>query len=714
MLPPTSFPSSGPTRPHHPAGAARPRDRWLAALLLWGAVATGTVRAADVIDLGGAWRFALDPVRRGEESGWHRPGLMVRDWAEVHTPHCWTVDPRYPYVGTAWYRRTFTLPAAAGGRHARLAFDRVFQRARLWINGQVAGEHVGGYTPFEFDVTPWLRPGAENTVALAVDNSWSTETLPGARPGPRPQDQVYPWREYGGILGGVRLLRSDAVYVSALRVIATPHLDAGTATVALTAYVTNTTGQPAPVRVGFTLEHDQQVVEAGPGLPRLAVEAVLPPQSRTPVTTRVELRRDQVRLWGVDQPRLYTARAALLEGARETAAAAATFGIRRIEARAGRLWLNGEPIRMGGGNRHSDHPQFGSIDPAEVVGADLAQMKRANMELMRPTHYPVEPRILDWADRHGLLIIEEGLNWQLTEAQMDSPAIRADFQAQMREMIERDWNHPCIIGWSVGNEYPSSSPAGLRWTKDMIDWARTLDDTRLLTFASHEAFSEKFQHADDEGSRYVDLICINMYDHFARRLDLVHARWPDKPVLVTEYGFRADLLPDEDARRAAHRRTIELFRARPYVVGASVWTYNDYRSRFPPGTDARGYRQWGVVDADRREKPTYALLAEEYSPAVIREARAAAGGARVAATIQARADFPSYTLRDYAVRVELLDSAGGVVGTVRSALPILGPGESYALDVPIDAPAGTKPVRVRLAVVRPTGFVTAAAEVALR
>jgi beta-glucuronidase len=679
--------------------------------VLWSVLALSAARAANEIDLGGAWCFAVDPVQRGEANGWHRPGLVVRDWAEVQTPHCWTVDPRYPYVGTAWYRRTFSLPPGAANQHARVVFERVFYRTKVWINGQPAGEHEGGYTPFEVDATAWLRPGAENTIAVRVDNAWSTETLPGARIGSKPQEQVYPWREYGGILGSVRLLLSAPVFVANLRVVAEPNLTDGTATVALTAFARNTTNAPARVRVRFTLERDSQPIETPSGNRPHEVEAVLPPLAVTPVQATVRLRADQVRRWSVDHPQLYTARAAVLEAGRETETSTTTFGIRKIEARAGQLLLNGEPIRMGGGNRHSDHPQFGSIDPAEVVETDLRQMKRANMELMRLTHYPVEPRLLDWADRHGLLIIEEGLNWQLTEPQMDSPALRANFQAQMREMIERDWNHPCLIGWSVGNEYPSFSPAGMRWTKDMIDWVRTLDGTRLLTFASHHAFSEKFQSPDEEGSRYVDLICINMYDNFARRLDLVHARWPDKPVLVSEYGFRADAMANEEARRDAHRQVIEIFRARPYVVGASVWTYNDYRSRYPVGTDARGYRQWGVVDAERREKPTYALLADEYSPAVIRDARAEAGGAKVSATIQARADFPSYPLRDYTIRVNLLDAAGQVAGTLRTALPVLRPGETYHFDTAIRADTSAKPARARIEVVRPTGFVMTAVEV---
>lgn len=131
----------------------------------------------------------------------------------------------------------------------------------------------------------------------------------------------------------------------------------------------------------------------------------------------------------------------------------AAFGIRTVEARGGRLLLNGEPVRMAGGNRHADHPHTGSMDPAGTVDADMRQMKLANLEFTRLSHYPVAESILDWADSHGVLILEEGLNWQLTGEQMDSSLIRGKFQAQMREMIERDWNHPSVIGWSVGNEY---------------------------------------------------------------------------------------------------------------------------------------------------------------------------------------------------------------------------------------------------------------------
>ncbi|MBM3852275.1 MAG: hypothetical protein FJ399_03875, partial [Verrucomicrobia bacterium] len=117
--------------------SAQRQRSWFATVALWLTAGFGAAPAAEPIDLDGAWRFAIDPAQRGEENGWHQPGLVVRDWSEVQTPHCWTIDPRFPYVGSAWYRRTFSVPADAAGQHARLAFARVFHRAKIWINGQL-------------------------------------------------------------------------------------------------------------------------------------------------------------------------------------------------------------------------------------------------------------------------------------------------------------------------------------------------------------------------------------------------------------------------------------------------------------------------------------------------------------------------------------------------------------------------------------------------
>jgi beta-glucuronidase len=374
----------------------------------------------------------------------------------------------------------------------------------------------------------------------------------------------------------VSLVLTDPVHVVNQRMVTTPHLQNGTATIEMTVQVANATDQPATIRIGLALTLPSKH-EAGVSWqhdPDLTASAVVPPRTVCPVATRVRLSREQVSLWDPDHPDLYTLRTRLWKGGAEEPAAdeaePVSFGIRRIEARDGRLLLNGVPIRMGGGNRHADHPEYGSLDPLDVIDTDLGQMKRANMELSRISHYPVSPLLLDWADQHGLLIIEEGVNWQLTEAQLESAEIRSKFQAQMREMIERDWNHPCVIGWSVGNEYPSETPAGLRWTKDMVEWVRGIDSSRLLTFASDRAGLPKIVRPEDEASCHVDLVCVNLYRDYAERLDRIHALWPDKPVLVSEFAARGHVNLSDTEYVSYFRDMLNVFRARPYVVGASA------------------------------------------------------------------------------------------------------------------------------------------------
>ena len=168
--------------------------------------------------------------------------------------------------------------------------------------------------------------------------------------------------------------------------------------------------------------------------------------------------------------------------------------------RGAELQLNGRPVRLGGANRPSDDPKFGLLEPIEVVERDVRLMKAAGMELQRINHHAPPPALLDLADRLGLLIVPEAGNWQPAADAMDDPAMRADFENQMRELVERDWNHPSVVAWSVGNEYASDTPAGVRWTTDMVALVRKLDPSRLVTFASYRAFRPDLPRPEDEGS----------------------------------------------------------------------------------------------------------------------------------------------------------------------------------------------------------------------
>jgi beta-glucuronidase len=714
------------------------------------AAATATNERVRV-SLDGSWRFALDPTRTGEPDRWFATDLDESRWDSVDVPHCWPLDPRYTYTGTAWYRRTFDAPADLQGRHARLEFDAVFARARVWVNGQLVGSHEGGYTPFGFDVTPHLMAGRPNSIAVAADNSWSLTTIPGARPGADPTRRVYPWWDFGGIVRPVTLVLSAPIFITNQRIVATPDLASGRATIESTIWVRNTTSSSSSVRVYLALarldsdgeggsqgqregqsqgRREEPLAVAQPRDVQATVE--IPAGETKTVTLRTALPRERVRLWTLDKPVLHIARATLSTAAIASAATpattsdtlASTFGIRRFEVKDAQLLLNGQPIRLGGGNRASDHPRFGLIEPRDVVETDLRLMKTAGMELQRMIHYALPTTLLDAADRLGVLIIAEAGNWQLQPTQMDDESMRADYRNQMREMVERDWNHPSVIAWSVGNEYPSDTPAGVRWTKDMAAFVRTLDTSRPITFASYRADKPEVKRPEDEGSHYVDFVSINLYGRPAaigERLDVVHGRWPNKPVFISEFGVRADKVKDERERETWFHEAIGQLRTRPFVAGASVWTFNDYRSRFPD-TNANGYRPWGLIDPDRQPRGAYRVVKEEFatlrltSASLAQPAERASVAARVARVdLEARADFPSRVVTGMTLRLRRFPGDEAVVASTR--IPDLAPGQriTLALDAaaapatsarsaPAFTPRDARP-RYVVDVVRPDGSI---------
>jgi beta-glucuronidase len=250
----------------------------------------------------------------------------------------------------------------------------------------------------------------------------------------------------------------------------------------------------------------------------------------------------------------------------------------------------------------------------------------------------------------------------------------------------------------------------------MVEWVRGIDNSRLLTFASDRAGLPKVGRPEDEASCHVDLVCVNLYRDYAERLDRIHALWPDKPVLVSEFAARGHVNLSDEEYVPYFRDMLNVFRARPYVVGAAVWTYNDYRSRYP-GTASDGYRHYGAVNAQREPKPAYELISAEFSPATIEAGSArldrAAGSVLISCEVAARQDFPAYLLCDYLLCCRVLDAAGATLGTHTAKLPTLRPGDRHRVNTDVTLPVAAIPLTVRLEVVRPTGFVTATTAVTI-
>lgn len=653
-------------------------------LLLFFCVSFGLHAQSTTTSLNGTWNFALDPVDVGVQQEWFNPSLPTEKWDKVTVPHCFTVDPRYHYfTGNAWYLRSFPKGAATSGGRTFLRFEAAFYQAQVWLNGKRIGEHEGGYTPFEFDVTDLLAE--QNFLAVRVNNSWSTTTMPGAKTKVDYQSpnagQLYPWMNYGGLTREVSLITHPDVYLDKIKIEAVPDLAAGTARLHISTLVQNRSAQPWDAKhLGLTVFRNGNKVE----LANLrVVGADIAAQASASIQIDASLAREDVALWSFDRPVLYQA-----ELSADRDRAKISFGIRSVTVRGTKLLLNGEAIALGGCNRPMDSPGNGSLDPEEILQKDLKLMKSAGMELSRIAHYPVSSQLLEWADRHGMLIIAEAGNWQMTPAQMADPMMRKKFQSQMREMIERDWNHPAVIAWSVGNEYQSQTDEGKAWTKDMSAFAKSLDSSRLITFASNVVARPTIKKPEDEASQFVDFVSANIYGGHLESLRRIHALYPDKPVYVSEFGQRTDAVKSEQDRVEYLRRAIEAFRQCDFLIGASVWTFNDYESLYP-GSNANGYRPWGLVSPSREPREMYYAWQKEFSPAVVSMRRMDSG--QIEVTVTARKDFPSYTLHNYRLK------AGSDVFDI-SSLP---PGASQVFKINAAAESSARFVELE----KPGGFV---------
>jgi beta-glucuronidase len=630
---------------------------------------------------GSGWVFAADPLRRGEALGWHaadpdwdgsRPH-PTSNWDAVTVPHDYLSDARFEYTGAAWYRRSFSAPKSPGDQRWSLQFDSVFQRCRVWLNGQLLGTHEGGYAPFEMDATAAILPGAPNFLAIEVDNSIILRGLPGARSGSLPRHQLYPWLNYGGITGDVRLVATPAVWIANQRIVAKPELPSGVARLAVHVHLRNASAAVQEVGLEASI-----LSSSGDRLPiQLAGRATVAPGATQVVTLTGSLPSGSFIVWDLDSPHLYASQVTVKSGAGEHVHQA-SFGIRSVEIAEAELRLNGRAVRLGGANRARGHPIHGGLDPDEAVAEDLALMKSAGLEFARLQHTAPGRNLLEWADRHGMLLILEVGVWGTPAEDLAAEVMRQRFRQEMREMMELAWNHPSVIGWSVGNEYDSWLPEGIEWTRDMARFVKELDPERPVTFAALGTALRRLQtdpiaeHAFD----HVDLISCNIYfslNDIAPHLDPVHLRWPGKPVVITEFGRRADQVKAEQERIDHFDTILALVRERPWICGLSYWAFNDYRSRYP-GSAADGLRPWGLVDFNRKPRELYRHVANTLTPLSLTGSENNHG---ITATVQCRAGFPHRSVRHH--RLALVDANGQALLEV--SVPDLEPGAAESLQL---------------------------------
>jgi hypothetical protein len=667
--------------------------------------------ATTRVDLDRDWLFRADPHQIGETANWQKQAPPNSD--SINLPHTWNMGRHDGYLGKAWYFKTFEMPVQSADLHVKLHFGATFYSARVWLNGSELGTHEGGYSAYSFDITRHLR--GTNFVAVEIDNRVGAATIPGLAQ--RGEEHAwYDWWDYGGIVRDVWLTMGGPVQIHRQQI------------------RSQIAGDEATVDDEILLENDRalkqqlsvRVTALGPHSEAAGTETQSLSLAPGVSSVKLSLKIKHPQLWGIDHPDVYRMlvqvvgpQASILDEQSDT------FGIRRIEIRDRHLLINGERVRLTGVARHEESVWEGLAETAGTMRHDYDDMQSLQVTLTRPVHYPQNSYILDYADRHGILLIPEIPVWQFSETQLKDPRVLGLARQQIREMIEESGNHPSIFAWSVCNESDTGTPGGIAYFRAMRDYIRQLDPSRFVSYADDHL--PKLKRAEDSAANDADFLMMNQYfgswhgpeSELAESLDRIGKMFPDKMMIISEFGLAGIFAKDpEDADRMRVRiineQMPELAR-HDWIAGAILWCYQDYKSRrnIAPGRQ-EGYVEHGLVDEYRQRKPSYYVWKALNAPAAMEVHWSnSTSGPPSSFTVTLKPngiqDLPSYPLHDYRLAWELSDQSGKLLASGEQQFAELNSAQTVSGNVGPQPDA--KMLKLHLTLLRPGGMVAAESSV---
>ncbi len=529
------------------------------------------VLARKAVSLNGHWNYLVDVQEEGyydyrmNPTPWgffrnakpQKPEDLIEydfDKAPVmQVPGDWnTQDERlFFYEGTVWLKRSFRWQPNADHR-ALLYFGAVNYEAYVYVNGSLAGRHVGGFTPFNFDVTDLLHPG-ENFVIVKVDNKRRAENVP---------TQIFDWWNYGGITRDVLLLDVPPVYVENYSL-----------------QLLSLEGR----RVGFSVKLNK--AEAGHKLtlriPELKIQKNLTTGSDGTATIYMKAKPQ---LWSPENPKLYKVE---IQSSEETLTD--EIGFRLIETRGKQLLLNGKPIFLRGVSIHEEKPYGGGrANSTADAHTLLSWAKELGCNFVRLAHYPHNEYAVREAERMGILVWSEiPVYWTIA---WSNPDTYANAQQQLTDMIRRDQNRANVIIWSIANETPHSPERDLFLSR-LAKHARSLDSLRLISMAMEVTSASNYKNRlQDNMNQYVDVISFNQYIGWYRDVnDAPKMQWEipyDKPVIISEFGGGAkyglhgpkNQRWTEEFQENLYRENLAMLDKIDGLAGTSPWILKDFRS----------------------------------------------------------------------------------------------------------------------------------------
>ncbi len=512
--------------------------------------------------------------------------------ASLNVPGDWNSqdDKLLYYESTVWYRRLFDFTPRTPDARQFIHFGAANYEADVYLNGAKLGRHVGGFTPFQFEVTGKLK-SAGNSLVVRVNNQRRPDAVPTVNTD---------WWNYGGLTRDVSLLETPATCIRdyALR------LQSG-----------------ADRRVSGYVQLDGPGRTVAVEIPELKVSV----QAQADASGRAdfEFAVPAATLWSPENPRRYEV--VLTAGADRLAE---KIGFRTIETRGADILLNGRSIFLRGISLHEENPLRGGRATSEAEARQLLGWARElGCNYVRLAHYPHNEHMARVADEMGMLLwAEVPVYWTI---HWDNPDTYANAENQLTELITRDRNRASIIIWSMANETPIS-PARTTFLKKLITHTRALDSTRLISAAMerHSPPDDPLTSiVEDPLAEFTDLVSFNQYVGWYVGVpdDCADMKWVinyNKPVIVSEFGADAlqGLHGDKNARFTEefqadlYRQTLAMLEKIPQLRGMTPWILCDFRSprRHLPNIQD-GWNRKGLIGENGTRKQAFSVLQEYYA-----------------------------------------------------------------------------------------------------
>jgi len=551
-------------------------------------------------------------------------------WETVNIPHTWNSrdvsdDEKGYYRGTGWYKKTIYVPASYKSKSVSLYFEGADQQVWVYVNGKLAGSHIGGYTAFNIPLNKWLKfddgDKTPNEIEVKLTNAHD-ENIP-----PLSADFTF----YGGIYRDVYLLATYPVHFDTNNnasigvFIITPSVSAALASVNIKGNIDNNSSSKRDIKVLTQIfDQDGKLIASGESKAN-----AMPGQK-----VRFEQQFKNIvkpNLWSPDEPYLYRVVSTLSDAKTKEILDEVSnpLGFRwfGFDANTG-FYLNGKPLKLIGASRHQDYKDIGNALPDAMHAHDMELLKAMGANFVRIAHYPQDPAVLEACDRLGLIASEEiPIVNQIT----DNEAFGNNCKNMMTEMIRQNYNHPSIMIWAYMNEILLRTPfkdterqniylknlAVL--AQDLENLTRSEDSSRYTMIPCHGSYNA---YAKAGLLSIPKIVGWNLYNGwyspnlngFADFLDKFHQDMPAKPFIISEYGADADpRIHSNNPERfdksmeyvnLYHQVYLKAIMARPFVAGAAIWNLADFNSEQREETMPH-INNKGILTIDRQVKDSY-------------------------------------------------------------------------------------------------------------